>query len=466
MIKNMFAENKSWNRSGCKAMLADVLLCTLISRALAVIVLAGFDSSEPMLANMGAMVGIALAVTGVLEAAYRCGKRKPEAGSRSGKAESEASVRYDKGKLTAGLISIAALALSIFLLYQKSAAGSFSMWADLLGAMDKNPNLFPAVTVLVALLVFWLSRTKAGICLLFLGGSFLAAFFDLLGYPVSSPGLILFFLGCLTLCFCRAREALGTYDFRWNSLARSAMAAGLILLLAAGLFYGASGFLQPPAGKGELAAKLREEPIMERLGISSTKTIVTEEPIPPEIQKQEKPEEEKKLEEEKQQDQRKETGRIGDGLHLAAALAVTFKAAEKFLWVTVPLVIILAASAVPMRMLLRKRWYQKVLTGSREQGVTLLYTYFLKRLGRLGLKRPQDMTLSEFAQDAREALTEFAVYDADFMRLTGIYQKVIYGGQQVSEKEFELFQDFYTEFLKNLKREMGSMKYLFAYFML
>lgn len=455
MIKHMFAENKLWNRSEVKAMFAEVLLCTLISMALAVTVFAGFDSSGPLPVNMGVMAFIALLVTGVLEA-----------GSHSGKTKSEARVRYGKGKLTAVLMSIAALALSIFLLYQKSAAGSFAMWADLLGAMDKNPNLFPAVTVMVALLVFWLSRTRAGICLLFLGGSFLAAFFDLLGYPVSALGLILFLLGCLTLCFYRAKEALKTRVFRWNSLVRSAMAAGLILFVAAGLFYGASGFLQPPTGKGELAARLREEPIMERLGISTTKTIVTEEPIPPEIQKQEKPEEEKKLEEEKQQDQRKETGRIGDGLHLATAMAVTFQAAETILWVALPIVIVLAVAAVPMRMMLRKRWYQKVLAGSREQGVELLYAYFLKRLGRIGLKRPRDMTLSEFAEHARETLKDFAVYDADFMCLTRIYQKVIYGGQRVSEKEFALFQDFYTEFLKNLKRQMGGMKYLFAYFML
>ncbi|WP_419821631.1 DUF4129 domain-containing protein [Anoxybacterium hadale] len=465
MIKHLISEHKSWNRSGRQAMLVDILLCTLISMALAVIVFAGFDSSEPLLANMGAMAGITLLVTGVLEAGYCSGKRA-DSGSHREKPNSEARFRYERGKLIAVLLSIAAMALSSFGLYQKSSGGSLGMWADFLGAMDKNGNLFPAVTVMVALLVFWLARIRMGICLLFLGGTFLAAFFDLLGYPVSASGLLLFLLGCLTLCFYRAREALGTSDFHWNALARSVMAAGLILLIAAGLFYGASGFLQPPGGKGELTARLREEPVMERLGIASTKTILTEEPIPPEIKKQEKPEEEKRLEEEKQQDQRKETGRIGKGLHLAAALAVTFQSAEKFLWIAVPIVIVLAAAAVPARILLRKRWYQKVLMASREQGVTLLYPYFLKRLGRIGLKRPQDMTLSEFAENAREALKGFAVYDADFLRLTRIYQKVIYGGQQVSEKEFELFQDFYSEFLKNLKKEMGSMKYLFVYFML
>lgn len=443
MIKHLISENKSWNRSGRKAMLVDVLLCTLISMAFAVIVFAGFDSSEPLLANLGSMAGIALLVTGVLEAGYRSGK----------------------SKLIVILLSIAAIALSSFGLHQKSIGGSLGMWADFLGAMDKNGNLFPAVTVMVALLIFWLARTKAGICLLFLGGAFLAAFFDLLGYPVSASSLILFLLGCLTLCFYRTREALGTSDFHWNTLAHSVMAAGLILLVAAGLFYGASGLLQPPGGKGELTARLREEPVMERLGIVSTKTILTEEPIPPEIQKQENPEE-KKLEEEKQKDRRKETGRIGEGLHLAAALAVTFQAAEKYLWIAFPIVIVLVAAVVPARILLRKRWYQKVLAASREQGVIQLYPYFLKRLGRIGLRRPQDMTLSEFAENAREALKGFAVYDADFMRLTVIYQNVIYGGQRVSEKEFELFQDFYTEFPKNLKREMGSMKYLFAYFML
>ncbi len=36
----------------------------------------------------------------------------------------------------------------------------------------------------------------------------------------------------------------------------------------------------------------------------------------------------------------------------------------------------------------------------------------------------------------------------DFLRLTLIYLKMIYGYQQISDEERELFHDFYKEFIK------------------
>lgn len=440
-------KNFSWNekRPWTKRMFPDWLLCTMVCAALTGTILAGFDGSDPLLSNPVAIAGMSLLIIGILEALQRFGK----------------------GNLAVILISLLSV-LGVFLtLFHNNEASVFELSVNYLGIMDQNPNLFPAVTMLSAILVFWTVRTRVGICLLFLGGSFLSAFFDVLGYPISARELILFLSGCLALWFLRITQETTQQDtLPWNSMLQIVVTAAVIICLAAGLFFGAVRPLSPSNAKDELSGRLMNLPLMEQLGIVSTKTIYTDSPIPPEIKKEQQQEEKKKPDEEKKASDRKEMGRIGNDLNLAAAAAVTFKAAAKAVWVVVPALIFLMAAAVPVRRILRRRWYQKVLTGSREQGVELLYAYFLKRLGRVGLKRPQDMTLSEFAEDAREALKDFAVYDADFMRLTHIYQGVIYGGQRVSEKEFELFQDFYMVFLKNLRGKIGCMKYLFAYFVL
>jgi hypothetical protein len=51
-----------------------------------------------------------------------------------------------------------------------------------------------------------------------------------------------------------------------------------------------------------------------------------------------------------------------------------------------------------------------------------------------------------------------------FAQLTGVYEAVIYGGAVPTEEELGQFEAFYQQFYRNLRREVGSVKYYLQVF--
>ena len=105
-----------------------------------------------------------------------------------------------------------------------------------------------------------------------------------------------------------------------------------------------------------------------------------------------------------------------------------------------------------------------MLSETKEDGALDLYLYFVEKLGKAGLKRPVGSTLLEYAVDSQDALDRFSVGDAGFLRLTEIYLSILYGYRTITEEEHELFLSFYKRFHRNLRHQMGAIRYCAKYF--
>ncbi|MEN6463030.1 MAG: DUF4129 domain-containing protein, partial [Syntrophomonas sp.] len=166
----------------------------------------------------------------------------------------------------------------------------------------------------------------------------------------------------------------------------------------------------------------------------------------------------------KKHNQHKREGKIVHGQDPMKSKAVTFPMNWNILWVAAAFLIVILILAVVIKISLRKKWYRDLLKKSKEDCAMELYNYFLKKIRNTGFKRLNGITLHEYAYDLQNELEDFSVGDANFLSLTQIYTRILYGCQTISEDEWEQFTDFYKEFNRNLKGEMGSFRYLIHFF--
>lgn len=410
----------------------DFALCFLISTSLSVNVFAGYEMHDPWSGSLFVTAFTAFFAMAVLFAARfnRYGKR----------------------------ISVAVTAAVLF---AEAAAlyytGAFS------GAepIDENPILFWIIVITVSVTVFWTTRPRAGILLIFLAGTSMTAAFDFLRYPVTMEGYFTMMLGMAVLYLERVHSLCASMPhdgkIRFAPYFAQSVAISLIaFLMAAWLYYGVVKPLDPPAEEAELAQKLMSTKIMKDAGISSKKVIVAEKPEKPLLASPNPAEQYKK--------EQSSGGWLGDSGSFIDVLAVTYKKHAAEFWIAASAPALLLILAVLFKLLLRKKWYANLLKKTNEDGAAALYLYFVKKLKKAGFKRPEDLTLLEYAAASQERLDKFSVYDADFLRLTQIYLKLIYGYQRISDEERELFHEFYQEFNKNLRAEMGSLRYCLQFF--
>ncbi|HML37813.1 MAG TPA: DUF4129 domain-containing protein [Bacillota bacterium] len=419
--------------------IGEFIFCVLVCWGLSVNVFAGYEMKAPWPAAPGITAAVCFGVMAVLFAAR--------------------SNRYGRG-ITVAVTAVALLG-EAFALYQR---GAFSGP----GHVDANPALYWVIVGTAAIAVFWASRSKTGVAVLFLAGTFLIAAFDFLKYPVSLPGYLAMAAGMAALFLNRVHSRTAAagqtakVDFR-AYFVQAAVIALIASLLSGGLYYGVVRPLAPEPNQRDLAERLMSVKILKDLGISATKIIVAEKPKEPEKAKPDSPQQLKDQQKEQNREQKQNSG---NGQGLMNSLAITYKMHPGRVWSRLAAVVLLAALAFWFKLFRRKRWYSNLREKTYEEGATELYLYFIKKMKKAGLKRPKGLTLLEYADSFREKLDRFAVYEVNFTQLTRIYLKMAYGYQKISEEEWELFDRFYREFHKNLRFEMGNFKYCLQFFLI
>lgn len=413
----------------------DFILCILIGAGISVNVFAGYEMNDPWSANLAVAVFTVFCATAVLFAS-----------------------RFNRfGMRISFPVTAAVLIGVVAALY---STGAFSGR----GPIDENPLLFWIIVVTVSVSVFWATRWRAGIVILFLAASYLSAAFDFLLYPVSMGGYFAASFGMAILYQYRAQRS-GASGYGGNGASAGGVGNGgktvvqttafalVAVLMASGLYYGVVKPLDPPEKDMRLAQKLMSMQIMKEAGISSKKVLIEDPPEEPEAPP-----------EQPEQPRKEGGGKAGDNGSLAGAMAITYKRYESQIWIAAAAPVLVFLMAFCLKLLLRRRWYANQLRKTNEAGAAALYLYFVRKLKKAGLKRPESLTLLEYAAASRERLERFSVYDTDFLRLTQIYLKMIYGYQQISDEERDLFHDFYKEFYKNLRAEMGTLRYCVHFF--
>ncbi|MDO4183087.1 MAG: DUF4129 domain-containing protein [Coriobacteriia bacterium] len=113
----------------------------------------------------------------------------------------------------------------------------------------------------------------------------------------------------------------------------------------------------------------------------------------------------------------------------------------------------------------RKRRLQKWAQEPVQTRIYHMYDYFVDRFAKMGLRRPENMTLLEYALASRQNMAPFAqgTRGVDFLALTLAYQRACYAAGSATEADGTLFESFYQAFYKNARTYVGKRKWLFLY---
>jgi hypothetical protein len=418
----------------------DFILCVLISTGLSLNVFAGYEMTDTLSGNLFAAAGVVIVVTALQFLAY-----------------------HNRRTLIILIIAEAAALIAAIVILQQMGVFSESQ------TIDGNPLLFWIIVISTSLVVFWAARTRTGLVILFLTGTIMTAAFDFLQYPVSLWGYFVFVLGAFILFLYRVYCISLTYSDRDKTafslyFAQSVIVGMAALVLASGVYYGIIKPISPPTDELKLTKKLISMDILKEAGVSSTRIIYSDDPVrTSQNENQQNTNKGGYNNSQKHNDQKKE-GKIVHDKNPMKSKAVTFPINLNIIWIAVASIIVILILAIIIKIFWRKKWYNNLLKESKEDCAMELYNYFLKKIKKTGFKRPDDLTLLEYASGLQNELEDFSVGDADFMSLTQIYTRILYGCQQISEDERELFTDFYKEFNRNLKNEMGNFRYLVHYF--
>ena len=346
----------------------DFILCFLISSGLSTNVFAGYDMHDPWSRNLFAASGAALLVMAAFFAAHH---------SRIG-------VRISIPVTTAALIAAVAA------LYY---TGAFS------GAepIDGNPILFWIIVIAVSTAVFWTARTRAGIIILFLGGTLMTAAFDLLKYPVSIRGYFVFIAGTFALFLCRVHSRSmshsGTGNINSGAYFIQPIVISLIaILLAGGVYYGVVKPFAPPADEIELAQKLMSMQILEDAGISSKKVIIADKPedsvkTSQNLTEVYKKKQENYNEKDKEQKNRDDGGKVGNDGNLINVMAITYERNANKIWSAAAVLVLIFVSAVMIKLLLRKKWYSDLQKKTNEDGAIGLLPLLCKEITKSRIQK-------------------------------------------------------------------------------
>ena len=407
----------------------DFILCVLISAGLSLNLFAGYEMTDPLSGNLFAVAVVVIAVTTLLFLAY-----------------------YNRRTLVISMIAEAAALIAAIVILQQ--LGIFSDLENI----DGDPLLFWIIVIPTSFAVFWAARTRAGLIILLLAGTMLTSAFDLLVYPVCRWGYFAFVFGAFVLFLYRVYCISLTYSDRGKIafnvyFAQSVIVCMVALMLASGVYYGIIKPMSPPTDELNLAKRLISMDILEKAGVSSTTIIHSDDPVKT-AQNQEN---------NKKQNEQKKEKKIVHGNNPMTVMAVTFRNNLNIIWIAVASIIMMLVLAIIIKLLLRKKWYSNLQKETKEDCAIELYNYFLKKFSKTGLGRPDGFTLLEYASGLQNNLEHFSAGDANFLSLTQIYMSILYGCQKISEDESELFNDFYKEFYRNLKNEMGNFRYLFHF---
>ena len=132
------------------------------------------------------------------------------------------------------------------------------------------------------------------------------------------------------------------------------------------------------------------------------------------------------------------------------------------------LIVLVIVVPVVVKKLLRWRWHKNVLAKRPEEQVADFFLFFLSRLGRIGLGKPDSVTALAFARNSDASLRAFeeAAGGVTVAELSDVYTRCAYGAKDVDEQTAGRFEQFYRSFYKSCRKHVGFFRYLYKFFRL
>ena len=137
------------------------------------------------------------------------------------------------------------------------------------------------------------------------------------------------------------------------------------------------------------------------------------------------------------------------------------------------ILIVLAVAAVlalpwGVKLLLRRRFYEKALQRPVRDYVVCIYERIVRDFERIGIQHTTMVTPYEFALACEREVADFANNPSrtNFMTVTYVFVKAGYASEALTAEELVSVHDFYRSFHKNCRAHLGTLKYLRKFFRL
>lgn len=356
------------------------------------------------------------------------------------------------------------------------AAGLFD---DVVG----NGALFVFMAALSAVAVFTLSRKRSLTLVLLVGGLILMAAFEYLYWDGQVVGMALFGISAACLFAYRnyQQKLIGSDsdEISFGSTVAAAGAIGLAaLLLAAGVFALLIAPQEPPGLTVKLLTKhvrLDEEHVV---GTGDETSIINDRLFSwnvsgttPDSSTNEEQDPDSGDDEENDDGGQLEQDTAGsafniDGMGLGLGSAVRIRPPA---WIpfALPLIILLViAGLIAVRKAIRRRRRNGIRALPAGERVERFYLMFMDAFAKMKMAVPQCQTLQEYVTGAAGEIRRFEQVTGDFAfaGLTDTYSRVVYGGEQPSNRDLACFDEYYRTFHRRARKFVGPMRYIRLFF--
>lgn len=360
-----------------------------------------------------------------------------------------------------------------------SLSSAESLFDDVVG----NDAYLVLMVVLVSVVVFVLSRRKALILVLLIGGLALCATMEYLYWEGQVIALILFCVSVACLYAYRNYQGklLGS-DSERISFGSTTVAAGIIgimsVLLAIGVFALIIAPQDPPSLPLKLLTKhvrINEEHV---IGTGDEMSVLNDQLFSWNVSgtqqgdassEEQSPNSGENEEESDGGDQSPESSGSSfniDNTDLDLSSAVRIRVPDWLPIIAPFAVLLVVALVIAARKLARRRRYNRIRALPPDEHVKRLYLMYVDAFRKMKMPAPTFQTLSEYAMNASAEIGRFegAVNDTAFADLTRTYSRVVYGAETPNESEVLAFDSYYRSFYKRARKYVGSLRYIGLFF--
>lgn len=324
-----------------------------------------------------------------------------------------------------------------------------------------NPYKYYLIAIVLTVGVFFLSLKKKGTVALALVGIFISAGIEYL-YSSNQLLFLAIFLVCCIMNYMLLNFRMHISDAQDQGASfRKAFIASLcvcLVVLAAGgaAYYGIVKTINPPRKIVKLITKEESYTLVDRTG-----TVKTEE-------KENKQLQSKNTKSVKNPNSGSNSNSTGSGANplnkivsLANAKGVSIQRDNQAFERLMAFLIVLAAvvaGTIIWKMISRKLWLSRISRYPREEQISLLYHFYLKKFHLMKLSKKAEETPYEYVLREHEGLGAFCTELAGMDMLTDIFVKSNYGHIPVTENEYSAFVDFYKKFFGLCRKYLGPWK--------
>jgi hypothetical protein len=355
------------------------------------------------------------------------------------------------------------------------ASGQANVFAD----TERNPYLYFILVGLVAVGIFLLSRTKAGCAVLFAAGAVILCMIRFLYETDHLIEFLIFILAAGTMYIYRnyRNNVLSSRTIRptfGRTTATGAIVCALVIAIGCGAFFGIVRPLDPPEHDLKLITRYLSLPTLERIGVADRTEVPDDERTSDKTNDKEQNAKEGKndpedaarnAEEDLEKDAKNKTNPLALNNSRNPLLRVISYLAEKLGIFAIPIVVAVAiVVAALVKLYRRRRWLRTISGRSADEQVREMYSYYMKKLGFIKVKKPPEDTLLEFMERTRPILERFDAPDASFRDLTDIYVRSCYGTEPATGEEVAKYRRFHEKFYANCRAYLGGFGYTVRFF--